>query len=570
MRGTASNESDAVPSVSDMIQDGLRRASTVAPRRPVPFVVVMVTLAIGALILPVLVAPLPLMTDYPNHLTRLWLIHGGADLPFLKAIYRVNWDTLTNIGTDLLAVAAMKLVGYDAAGRMVAALTIAAAPLGGVILWSVVHGRPHWWQIAFAMLAWGMGTLDGFMSFQLSLGLALLAAAADPALSRRGLVATALGRMVLAAIIYMTHLFGVLFYAALLVGLSLGPDLRVMADRGSRTKILRSVFAIAATLVLTVLVLVVIAPSLPSAQSGTTPASAWAEILDGLRQTRVDPAHKIEGVFVGLRSYANWLDVPNLAVLGVVIATSLVARRLTVHHGLLVVVVGLLMCHAVTPTALAGAYFVDRRFAIMVPWALAVALRPDLPSQVATRLATVAVLVAALGRSGAIAWIWHERQADVASVELALADLPLDATLLPLEHHNAEWKRERIGRYMITGEPSFRHFATLAVPLRDAFVPTVFSARGKQPLEVLPPWNREIEPDGGFLASVGDLLDPDTSRLGVPGARYLQDWRERFEYALVVNADVPDKGGVTPLPDGMDLVRDAGFARLYRVSKAGR
>jgi hypothetical protein len=111
------------------------------------------------------------------------------------------------------------------------------------------------------------------------------------------------------------------------------------------------------------------------------------------------------------------------------------------------------------------------------------------------------------------------------------------------------------------GDPTFRHYAALATPLRRAFVPNLFSARGLQPLQVAGGWDRRVEHNGGPLSSISALSRP--WRDGDP--LYLRDWRYRFDYLLVVNADLPDAAGAFRPPRGVALVSDAGFAQLWKV-----
>jgi hypothetical protein len=109
---------------------------------------------------------------------------------------------------------------------------------------------------------------------------------------------------------------------------------------------------------------------------------------------------------------------------------------------------------------------------------------------------------------------------------------------------------------------------TLAVPWRQAFVPTVFAIRGLHPIKVLPPWNEISEPEGGYIPSVNALHDRALYDDEIIFASYLKDWRTRFDYALVVNADMPDDAGTFVPPPDMELVKDEGFAQLYRFNHA--
>lgn len=524
-------------------------------------------LGLAALLVPVLAAAVPPLADYPNHLSRLWLLGGGAAVPPVSGMYRITWDTLTNIGIDVLAVALTRLFSYDLVGRLFIAAAVLAPPLGGVVLWRVLHGRLHWWQISFGLLAWSMGLLAGFLNFEIGLGLALLAVAADAALSRRGAAAAVAGRVASGGALLLVHAFAFAFYAALLCGIAIGPEFHRLLRRGPLRGICRSVLVIAATLAVPVALLAVVAPSLPGAQTGTNLHTLLLDFRYGLTQLRMYPGSKFTNGFLGVRAYATWLDALTLAALGLPVVVSLASRRLTVHAGMLAVTLGLVACYVVVPAYLAGTYWIDRRFALMAPLTLAAALRPDMPLLAARPLAA-ALLTVSLVRTSVIGWVWHDRQTDVVSMARALAPVPPGAAILPVEHRSEGFRAAPIGRYTTMNEPSYRHLPTLALPWRRAFVPTLFTARGKQPLLVLPPWDEIAVPEGGWLASVDALVDAAVFARDVERAPYLKLWRQRFDYVLVVNADLPDLDGRFVPPPGVELMKDEGFAQLYRINRA--
>ena len=62
-------------------------------------------------------------------------------------------------------------------------------------------------------------------------------------------------------------------------------------------------------------------------------------------------------------------------------------------------------------------------------------------------------------------------------------------------------------------------------------------------------------------------MNPAAYAAAVGGATYLRAWRERFDYALVVNADLPDDLGPFVPPPELELVADEGFAQLYRIRR---
>jgi hypothetical protein len=124
-----------------------------------------------------------------------------------------------------------------------------------------------------------------------------------------------------------------------------------------------------------------------------------------------------------------------------------------------------------------------------------------------------------------------------------------------------------VGRYFHFGA-SFYHQYTLAVIDRRAYSPLVFTTAGKQPLRVLPPWTDISAPNGGRAPTLRVLRRP--SAAWIKAQPYVRDWRSRFDYALMLNADVLDDVDREPLPAGMTLLDDEGFARLYRIDRIDR
>ena len=231
-----------------------------------------------------MVAPIPPLTDYPNHLARLYLLTGGVALPPVAGMYAVAWDTPSNIGIDLLAALLSPVLGYEMIGRICVALATLLPPVGGVLLARVVHGRFHWWHLAFGLATWNTGLLVGLLNFQIGLGLALLAAAADPVLTRRGAVASLLGRTSFGILTLVVHPFAIIFYAALLGGLALGgPAPGAPARRFGRAG---SLLAVAIAVALPVLLLSLVARSLPGDHAGLDPATLLHDVAHGFWRIR--------------------------------------------------------------------------------------------------------------------------------------------------------------------------------------------------------------------------------------------------------------------------------------------
>ena len=508
------------------------------------------------ILVPFLVVSVPPLVDYPNHLARFWLLAGGAKDPALSPYYGVDWSKAsTNIGVDLAVTGLSALAPARLVGFLAVLLAAATPPLGLICLSRVVFQRSNPCQVLFPLTAWSTTFLMGFLNFQIGIGLALLLAAADPWLWRRlrGFVGPA--RAVLAAVLAVDHLYALLFYAALVGALAFGAAplwpgrWRTLLSRIGEA-VLASAWCIAPLLPLAVL-----APALP----GADPQS------DGLVYGLL--AYKVFALLTPLSAYNLLVGLALTATL--VGAAIWLARRgaLQVHAGLALVGVALVALSVLAPDHAAGGSWIAQRFPTLALLVLlgAVRLTPHAAGRWGPRFVAPA-LALVVAQAAWMTWNWHAMEGDMSAVRRAIATVPAGARILPLQHSPTlavKWTAPT-GRYISSlGDPTFRHYAALATPLRRAFVPNLFSARGLQPLRVVGDWDHRVEHNGGPLASVSALGRP--WRAGDP--LYLRGWRSGFDYLLVVNADLPDAGGPFRPPSGVILVSDTGFAQLWKVRR---
>jgi hypothetical protein len=506
-------------------------------------------------LVPFLVVSVPPLVDYPNHLARFWLLAGGAKDAALSPFYGIDWSKAsTNIGVDLAVTSLSALAPARLIGFLAVLLAAAAPPIGLICLNRVVFHQFNPWQALFPITAWSTTFLMGFLNFQIGVGLALLLAATDPWMRRRlrGFVGPA--RAVLAAILAVDHLYALLFYAALVGALAFGAaPLRPGRWRTLLSRIGDAVLASAWCLA-PLLPLAALAPMLP----GADPQS------DGLVYGLL--AYKVFALLTPLSAY-NLLV--GLALTATLIGAGIwLARRraMQVHAGLALVGVALVALSVLAPDHAAGGSWIAQRFATLALLVLlgSVRLTPDAAGRWGLRfMAPALALVTA--QTAWVTWNWRALESDMSAVRRTVLAVPPGARILPLQHNptlGVKWTAPT-GRYMSSlSDPTFRHYAALATPLRRAFVPNLFSARGLQPLRVVGDWDRRVEHNGGPLASVSALGRP--WRDGDP--LYLRGWRSGFDYLLVVNADLPDAGGPFRPPSGVTLVSDTGFAQLWKIA----
>ncbi|MBR0665015.1 hypothetical protein GXW71_11690 [Roseomonas hellenica] len=494
-------------------------------------------------LLPVALVPVPPLLDYPNHLARLWLIAGGAAGTPLAQVYAIDWSQAwTNIGIDLMARWLGPWIGADAVGRIAIGLALVLPITGLVLLGRVLAGRWHALLLAAPLLAWSAPLVLGFLNQQIAVGLALLAAAADAAWPPRPwakLVARVLAGLAIAVV----HPFGALFLAALLGAIAIGPVLpRGHAWIGALSRAVLAGAPVAGA----VLTLLLLAPHLP----GGDPRGF---ALPGLYVLGM----KLVGLFAGFITYDANAEIVMAAALLWAVAMGLKLGLLRGHAGLLLTMAGLLALLLALPTNLGDAGQMELRFGALAVLAGCAGLLPGRP---ASRSALTVVAVLLLLGGARTLWMldrWQTGARDVAAVERALATLPSGAALLSLQPSPEE--RPPGLRVLIAWTPAL-HYPLLAVPLRQAFVPTLFSAEGKQPLRVLSPWHALSVPDG-VLPEPHHLQIAATPllRRAFP---YLSAWRRDFDHLLLVDAE-----GQPAPAEGLELLSDEGFARLYRIPR---
>ena len=269
---------------------------------------------------------------------------------------------------------------------------------------------------------------------------------------------------------------------------------------------------------------------------------------------------KLHVLLSPIATYNLWLDLACVVAAAVPVAVAVAAGRVQAHAGLLISAAALVVLALAAPTFLAGTWWIDNRFPLMAAFALVAGLRPDLPLGAASKVAAAAALALVVTlRTGWIGAVWHERQADIRAVERAVRSVPAGSAVLPLDNTDdtLDPSAYPAGRYFHNGHPTHWSFSVLAIMWRHVFVPNLFWAVGKQPLAVLPPWNEISFPEDG-LHPAQELVDPQRT------PAHFADWRRRYDYVLLVNADAGRLVDLARLPE-LVLERDEGFARLYRV-----
>ena len=517
-----------------------------------------VGLAFIALLVPLLIVGVPPVLDYPNHFARMWLIAGGAQLTPLNQMYAVDWSQAsTNIGIDLLAQTFGRLLGAGAVAKTCLMASIVLPCLGCLLLHRKVFGGAHWWQLVFVYPAFGKTGLAGFMNFNIGVGLALIGAVIDDALVRRGRLASFCGRAIIAAVTLLFHPFATLAYGGLILAMVIGrelPDLR--SPRVFVGKLVGTLTA-ALPIALPVALLLALSPQSPLEIAPGRTLFGWSPF---------SVPGKIGDLLTAYRAYVPWFDgmiaLITLAIAGLAISL----RRCSVHTGLLLAGLAFGALALVMPARIGDAYWVETRLPVFATFILLASIRPEF-ALTGRRLAGVAALLLTLGliRTALVSAAWLRGQQDIVSVQRAMSEVAPGASVLPITNglQKGELGAAPLGRYFAGNNPAFWSYPALAVVERRAFVPTLWTVPGQHALSVTGEWQAMSGAFGGLPIAVREL----GNRANPPAKQYLSSWR-RFDYILHLNADMAISAENRLPEQGLELVSDQGFARLYRIVPA--
>lgn len=513
----------------------------------------MAAFAVAAL--PILLVSVPPILDYPNHLTRIWLLAGGAATAPLSAIYGADWSQAsTNIGVDLVAMTLAHILPFTAIDKLLQLAMFLGPPLGCTLLNRAVFGRFHPWQIAFPILAWSTTAIAGFLNFQISLGAALIAAVLSRPEAGRPPWHDGARYSASAFLLLLIHPFGLFFYAVLMAGLLVGPHWAWPVPPQRRREIIRGIAILALACAVPLLLLFLFAPVPPGMNASIEKEAAWH------LATVLSPGRILKLLASPVLTYDARYDLLLTAPLALVLVWARATGRLRMHAGLLLAATGLLLLAIIAPASIGDATWIQRRIPPMLALTLMAAVRPDFQRRAINRVMSLVLALTLCARVAWIGKIWHDRQIDAAQMFAAARVIPPGASVIVLRQDLPDAVRAPLGRLMAGGPgraiETQRNMPSLAVIRYRVFIPILFTVPGQQPLRVLGKWKVRST----YVSSIPVPADLNAPQ---PTDAYLRHWRRDFAYILLINADLATRHPL--VTTGLRQVADTHFAKVYHI-----
>ena len=167
-----------------------------------------IALAVAVILalLPIALANILPLGDYPNHLARFHILSRYGAEEWMRQFWIVRWEPLANLGADLLAVGLAKILPILLAGRVAVAIITLLHGFGFRYLARQWSGRYTVWGLLGFPLVYSFPHNMGFLNFQLGLGLMLWGLGAHLALRERPFGSYALVMVPLALVTMLAHL----------------------------------------------------------------------------------------------------------------------------------------------------------------------------------------------------------------------------------------------------------------------------------------------------------------------------------------------------------------------------
>jgi hypothetical protein len=411
--------------------------------------------------LPVLRSDIPPLVDYPNHLARMYLLADLAQAPALQSFYAVAWRPVPNLAMDAVVPAMLHVMPLEWGGKAFLLLSFLLIAGGAATLHRALFSAWSPWPCLTFLLLYGRILIWGFLGYLFALGLALFALAAWVALRERGLVARLILGVATSLILYFAHLMAFGVFALLMLGYEAGLLLR----RWPGTAVAVGVLALDGLALVPPLVVMLL-----TAESTMGGAIGFA-----------NPLRKVDLLFSVFDAYSRPFDIACFALAVAGLALAYRRRWLRLDPRLAIPLALLAIAYLVMPSQLFTASGADRRLPQVLALLLVAGSVWAAPRARLRRLYLGAALLLFLARMGFVFAAWGDSDRTYAALLPALDRVPRGghlAVAYPPDAVNAE-------------AIPLLHLPVLAVPRREAFVPTLFAAASQQPIAMRSPW-REL------------------------------------------------------------------------------
>jgi MFS family permease len=333
-----------------------------------------------------LLTDVPPLLDYPNHLARIFVLKNAPEDPALSRIYAPHWSLIPNLAVDVLGLLLLHVVPIHIAGRIVVGISVLMPVIGLISYARTISGVRSYWPFAAALLGYNALLLLGFLSFQIGLGLAFVAAAIWHSGREDHLWRTTLIVAVLSVAVFFSHILGLVFLAILLCADEAGDRRTWRNPRHLRVRPAAFALIFATPVILYFL-------SDLAADSNDPVWVTWGE--------------KLVILFQPFWNYDWRLDITTAVVVVGAVYVGLIIRAGTLSRPAGIAFLIAMLLFAVAPKAFKGGSYFDNRFLLFAMFLLFACFVPACPTVFTTALAAHRSAIRCTDGSPWLRWHGH-------------------------------------------------------------------------------------------------------------------------------------------------------------------
>ena len=460
-------------------------------------------------LLPTLLVDIPAMADYLNHLARMHLL-ADAGTANENPYYEISFALYPNLAMDLIVPQLARFLEVERATRFFFLGSQVLIVAGAITLEWTIKRRHEMAGFAALLALPSMPFSFGFTNFEFGLGVALFGIASWIACEhRRWQVRLAIHALFVCAL-FVAHLFALGIYGLVL---GLYELRRMFVGRFDAARAAATVMMLAGPVLVPMLILYATGGAIGS--TGNEWAFGWKPLWFAL----------------SLNGYDVSLSAGTMAALLVLLGYLAVTRRLELSGTGKWIAAGFVIAFIAIPFKLFGVRMTDIR---MIPAALVIlpaflSFRPAKPPGSVAGIVVSALIVM---NAGYVSYVWLSYRSDYAEMKASFALLRPYSFVLVGDSRTGE-----VPSTLLTDAPMSRA-PTLAVHYAKAFVSSLYTIAGAEPVEVRPDLahldvsiaTESYTPPS--LATLRALANGDD----VEAPRYLRHWTRDFQYVYLVGA----------------------------------
>lgn len=491
-------------------------------------------------VIPVVLHPLPPISDYINHLSRMHVMAVLGSDSDLTRFYQVKWQIIPNLMMDMIVPNLVRFMNVYVAGQTYTIASFVLIMSGAFALNRQLYGR---WSVlplvAFPLL-YNHVFLVGTMNYVFGIGLSLWALATWIALRERHPALRLTVSSLFVVALFFCHLAVLGIYGLGLLAFELCRLWR-SAERPLRVRLVD--FVATGLPFLPVVPLLMMSPT-------------W-----GLRADMFWEAYgKINGLLYVVDVYSNAVALLLAAAVAIAAGYALYCRALRFHaFGVVLLAVGAVV-YVAMPRVMFDTYMADQRLPISLAFMVIACAQLDFDRlglhRTLPRYGVVAALLLLLAvRTSEVQMAWTALSPTIESFRQSVGLINRGAkVLVAYADPNGGDDVRDLGLV---------HAACLAVIERSALVTTVFTVTGKQILHARADYRGRVDTRDGSpptvakLLRVADRVDPNND--------YWRRWTHDYDYLYVLFTKPgyknPDPARLMPVFAGKRFM-------LYRIESA--